>query len=131
MRINLYSLVLAPAVLAAAAFTAQPAQAATTYQVHVPFNFVASGKTLPAGDYVIRKGDRSYTVALENTNVGLSWMLGPGDPKPTDQRVILTFDKVGERHMLRTVQVGSMITPRLDKKFANSLAVEEQITGGE
>jgi len=131
MRINLHSLVLAPAILAATVFSAQPALAATTYQVHVPFEFVASGKTLPAGDYMVRQTDRSHTVALEGHSAALLWLLGPGEPNPKDNRVILTFDRIGENHRLRTVQVGPMITNRLDKKYANSLAAEEQIKSGE
>lgn len=131
MRFNLHSLVLAPAVLAAAAFTVQPALAAPTYQVHVPFDFVASGKTLPAGDYMVRQGQNLHTVALQGKASTMSWFVGPGSPNPVDQRVVLTFDKIGQNHMLRTVQLGPMVTNRLDKKYANSLATEEQIMAGE
>ena len=131
MRFNLHSLVLAPAVLAAAAFTAQPALAAPTYQVHVPFDFVASGKTLPAGDYMLRPGELAHTVQLQGESRSLSWIMGPGTPNPNDRKVILTFDKIGENHMLRTLQVGPRITNRIDKKYANSLAAEVQIKAGE
>lgn len=131
MRFNLHTLVLALAVLAAAAFTVQPALAATMYRVHVPFQFVASGKTLPAGDYMIRPGVLPNTVRLEGQSAAMSWIMGPGSPNPNDRSVILTFDRIGDHHMLRTVQVGPMITNRLDKKYANSLAAEEQIEAGE
>lgn len=131
MRINVPRIMLAPAVLAAAFFTAQPVLAAPTYRVHVPFDFVVSGKTLPAGDYMVRPDNLSQNVALEGKSVAMTWILGPGDPKPSDRRVILTFDKIGDDHMLRTVQVGPMITSRIDKKYAKSLAAEEQIKAGE
>jgi len=131
VRINLYSVVLAPALLAAAALTAKPALAAATYRVQVPFQFVADGKTLPAGEYFVREGDRSYAVMLEGKSIRMSWLLSPATPNPNDRNVILTFDKVGENHMLRTVQMGPMITNRIDKKYANSLAAEVQIKAGE
>lgn len=131
MRFYFGSLVLAPAVLAAATFTALPALAATTYQAHIPFDFVVSGKTFPAGDYMVREGEHVHTVALQGSSLALSWILGPGDPNPGDGRVVLTFDRIGQNHMLRSVQVGPMITNRLDRKYAHSLAVEEQITSGQ
>jgi hypothetical protein len=131
MRINLPSLFLAPAILAAAAFTAQPALAASTYKVHVPFDFVASGKSFPAGDYMLRENEHSFAVALEGKKGTLLWLLGPGTANPNGHQVVLTFDRIGENHMLRTVQVGTMVTNRLDKKYANSLAIEERINAGE
>jgi hypothetical protein len=131
MRINLYSVVLAPALLAAAAFTAKPVLAAATYRVQVPFQFVANGKTLPAGEYFVREGDRPDAVMLEGKSIAMTWLISPGTPNPNDTHVILTFDNIGEDHMLRTVQVGPMITGRIDKKYANSLAAEVKIRAGE
>lgn len=129
MRISFQSLVLASAVLAAAAFTAQPVMAAGTATAHIPFDFVASGKSMPAGDYAVREGSYGHTVKLENSATGLVWTIGPGTPNPSDRRVILTFDRVGQQHVLRTVQYGPMITSRLDKKYKASEA--EQITAGQ
>ena len=131
MRINLHSLVLAPAVLAAAAFIALPASAASIYRVHVPFDFVASGTTLPAGDYVVRPNPLGSNVQLLGKSSAMFLLLGPGTSDPRDARTILTFDKIGQNHLLRTVQAGGMITNRLDQKYGKSLAAEEQITGGE
>jgi hypothetical protein len=130
MRINLYSVVLAPALLVATAFTAMPALAASTYRVQVPFEFVANGKTLPAGEYFVHQGDRSYAVSLEGKSHSMTWILTPGT-NPNDRNVVLTFDTIGENHMLRSVQVGPMVTNRIDKKYANSLAAEVQIKAGE
>ena len=131
MRINLPSLFLAPAVLAAAAFTSQPAFAAGAATAHIPFDFVASGKALPAGDYMVHPGSISNTVALENPNLAMVWILGPGSPNPSDHRIVLTFDRVGQKHVLRTVQYGPMITNRLDKKYLKQVTESEQIEAGE
>lgn len=131
MRINFHSLVLAPAVLAAAFFAAQPVHAASVYRVHVPFDFVASGKNMPAGDYTIRQGAETHAVQFEGKNSSMLWIVGPGTANPGERRVILTFDKIGNSHMLRTLQVGPVITVRLDKKYANALVEEERIQAGE
>lgn len=131
MRIKFLSLVLAPAALAAAILTVQPALADSTYTVHVPFNFVVAGKTLPAGDYTVRRGDRAESVTLAGHNNAMIWGAGPGSPNPSDHRVVLTFDRIGASHMLRTVQFGSVITSRIDSRYAHSLAAEEQIAAGE
>jgi len=131
MRINLYSMFLAPAVLAAAAFTAQPAMAATSYKIEVPFDFVVAGKTMPAGEYRLRQETGLATVAFEGSSTFYRWIAGPGVDNPADQRAILTFDNIGASHVLRTVQAGNRITGRLDTKYAHSRAAEEQIAGGE
>ena len=131
MRINLYSMFLAPAVLAAAVFTAQPALAATPSKVQVPFDFLVDGKTLPAGEYQVRHDDRLNTVALEGGSAAFGWITGPGVDKPAAGRVILTFDNFGNTHVLRSVQAGSRITAPLDTKYSHSRDAEIQLTGGE
>jgi hypothetical protein len=130
MRINLPTMILAPAVLAAVAFTALPVLANSNSTVRIPFDFMVGNKTLPAGDYLVRQGDHTNFVALQGKNGTMEWLVGPGKPNPGDERVVLTFDTIGQEHMLRTVQYGPMVTKRLDGKYANSLAAEERITGG-
>jgi hypothetical protein len=40
-------------------------------------------------------------------------MLRPGDPAPTDERVILRFSQTGETHALQSVQYRSGITSKI------------------
>jgi hypothetical protein len=122
MRSILHKLILAPAVMAAAALATNTAQAEKP--INVPFNFTAAGESLPAGLYVVAKDNSSNLVTLRSTETAQSftWIVGPGDPNPTDNQVVLRFDAAGQTHALRSIQYGSAITGRLDKK---SIGAEE------
>jgi len=97
----------------AAAMTA--AAAAT---VKVPFEFKAAGKVFPAGTYNIEKDSTLNSVTLYNkeTAEGITMLVGPGAPDPNDSAISLKFDQDGESRILRTVQYGSQITSRLDRR---------------
>lgn len=115
MRSILPKFLFAPALVAAAALATGSAMAEST--VHVPFNFTVAGKTWPAGIYNVTQGPAANSVRLQSADSlrNYIWLAGPGDVNPADQRVILTFDTLGDGHELRTVQFGNRITTRLDK----------------
>lgn len=130
MRIHLRNIILAPAVLAVATLAATSAHAEATLKV--PFSFKAVGKDCPAGDYVVSKDIKSNMVTLRSKESARSFtfLTGPGDPSPTATGVTLRFDETGSGHELRSVQYGSTITPRLDKKTKPSEHVRvDTITG--
>jgi len=112
MQITLRSLVLAPVVLVAVAFTANSAMAAS---VNVPFNFSVNGKMCPAGQYTVQADRWGDSVRLSSTSRNFTMLIHPGNPAPTDTRVVLEFDQVGTRHLLRTIQYRDQITSRIDK----------------
>ena len=116
MRSPLRKYFLAPALLAAAAVATSTAMAENS--VSVPFNFTVAGKTCPAGKYEVLQGPVANTVRLasEDSSRSFVWSITPGDPSPTDQRVVLTFDEGSDAHALRTVQFGNRITARLDRQ---------------
>jgi hypothetical protein len=115
MRSPFRKLFLAPAILAAAAMATSTAMAATS--LNVPFSFTAGGKVCPAGVYTVDKGPAANTVRLvsEDSSRNFVWIVGPGSPQPTDQRIVLTFDNADGAHTLKSVQLRNMITSRLDK----------------
>jgi len=114
MRSILPKLFLASAVAATAALATPYALAAT--QVDVPFSFTANGQFCPAGHYNVAHNPTSNIVTLaSNDGQNFSWIMAPGDPAPTDSRVILSFDKAGDNYTLRTVQYGHLITSQLDR----------------
>lgn len=121
MRISILSLLAAPAVLATATLMATPAMAAT--RVSVPFNFTAAGHQYPAGIYVVERSRIGTSVMVQGPAESISWVLGPGSFIPTDNRVVLKFDTVGQTHVLRSVQYGSAVTPMLDKNMAQAAPV--------
>jgi hypothetical protein len=116
MQLNLRSLFLAPAFLAAAAITPQLASAAV---LHVPFAFTVSGHTLPAGEYTVNSDMQHGFVTLTNTDgtKTFNWMLAPGDPDPGSSKVAMRFDVTDSGYVLQSVQYGGMITSKLDKKL--------------
>jgi hypothetical protein len=115
MRSPLRKLFLAPVILAAAAVASSTAMAET--QLNVPFSFTAAGKVCPAGIYHVDKGPALNTVRLVSDDASRSfvWVISPGAPSPTDQRIVLTFDNFGGAHLLHSVQYRDKITSRLDK----------------
>ncbi len=116
MRSILPKLFLASAVAATAALATSTALAATL--VNVPFSFTANGKTCPPGLYTVDHQSTTNIVSLatEDGQRNFSWVVAPGEPAPTDTRVILSFDTDGQSHALRSVQFGHLITSRLDRK---------------
>ena len=105
------------AVLATASLCATAAFAADRAVVNIPFNFQSQGHTFPAGDYVATLDTNHNLLALKNSadaGVAANWAVGPADYNPTDEKLTLKFDDLGNSHALRTVQLGPRITSRLD-----------------
>lgn len=120
MQSRIFFQMLAPVLLAAAAFTSNPARAQN--KLNVPFSFTAAGKIFPPGNYTVRTQlDGNFVLLASKTPPrSYTWVLLPGDPDPTDRRVILKFDESGGSYTLRSIQYGSMVTSRLDGKSAGS-----------
>ena len=105
------------AVLATASLCATAAFAADRAVVNIPFNFQSHGHTFPAGDYVATLDTNHNVLVLRNSadaGVAANWAVGPADYNPSDEKLTLKFDDLGNSHTLRTVQLGPRITPRLD-----------------
>jgi hypothetical protein len=124
--LGLGKLILAPAVLAAVALACNTASAST---VNVPFSFAAAGHVWPAGAYSVDKEISGGMVTVKSLATGLSFssLLGPGDAAPTDTKLTLKFDTIGNSHALRTIQYGWQITSQLDRKQERS---ERLMAGG-
>jgi hypothetical protein len=115
MRSILRTLVLAPAMIAAAALATNYAMAEST--VNVPFSFTVAGKYCPAGQYLVQRDPIHNFVTLRGKSapVGFNWILGPGDGAPGSSTLTLSFDQQDRGYALESVQFGSMTTRRLDK----------------
>jgi hypothetical protein len=116
MRSILHNLILVPAVVAAAALAITSANAETTLKI--PFGFTVAGKYCPAGRYAVEQDTTGNFVRLigKDSSKSFNWLVGPGSPDPTANKVVLKFDESGQTHALRSIQFGSMITSRLDTK---------------
>jgi hypothetical protein len=116
MRSIFGKLLLAPVVMAAAALATGTAMAETT--VKVPFSFSAAGKVWPAGVYSIQKDNIGGTITVNSkvTSESFKFLVGPGEPSPSDSKIVLRFDEVNGAHALRTVQYGPQISGLLDRQ---------------
>jgi hypothetical protein len=106
-------------VLSSAVLCATAAFAAEQRRLEVPFNFVAKNHAYQAGPYTVTVDwARSLLTLREVTKTSqpMMWIILPGDYRPGDAKISLTFDVIGPDHVLRTIQYGTFITPNLDAK---------------
>jgi hypothetical protein len=123
MRINQLSQILAPAVLALAAFATHPVMAQS--RLNVPFNFIAAGKSFPAGTYTVTPDKSTGAVMLHGDNGSLTELANSSGDAKDNQVISLKFDHVGRNYYLRTVQVGQLTTHRLDTKVREMIPEPE------
>ncbi|MHB1794981.1 MAG: hypothetical protein ACYCPO_08435 [Acidobacteriaceae bacterium] len=120
MRSKIHTVLASAALMAAAVLATNSAMADTT--LRIPFTFTVAGKICPAGRYSVKENAIGSYVTLTNEDSSrvFTWTLGPGNPNPTDNNVVLKFDVSGQTHLLRSVQIGPRTTSVLDKNASNS-----------
>ena len=125
MKFTLKSLViLSVALCATAAFAANLAR------VDVPFGFTAQGQSYPAGRYEVTTDTNQNFITLANAadaSKHLTWQVGPADASMTP--TVVTFDQAGNGYSLKTIQLGSKITPNLDTKSKTGISATTSIGG--
>jgi hypothetical protein len=117
-------------VLASSAFCATAAFAANQARVNVPFAFTAKGQTYPAGTYRVALNEQESMVTMENQmhpGKQISWVAGPADSRKAP--AVVVFDEAGSDYALKTIQVGSRITPNLDKTSKHGVSATTSIAG--
>ncbi len=121
---------LASIVMATVAVAATTANAEAA--IKVPFKFTVAGKTCPAGIYIVDRDTNSHLIKMHSRDGSetFHWLVGPGNPNPTDNRIILHFDDSGQNHSLQSVQYGSMITSRFQEKATTTNGASRS-TGGQ
>jgi hypothetical protein len=75
--------------------------------VTLPFEFVVSGKTLPAGTYTVSRfsDDKNDGVILSNRESGKSVFVHPIETEDTSaNKPQVSFERVGELHFLTRIQ---------------------------
>jgi hypothetical protein len=128
MRIIMRSVVIATISLCATG-----AFAANNAVVDIPFSFVSHGHVFPAGHYVATLDATKNVLGLSNianANVSAHWIASPAECNAGEQELILKFDGLGDSQTLRTVQLGSRITPRLDApRHHNASSIAAEVGG--
>jgi hypothetical protein len=114
MRFTAFKSILAAVVITTASLSGHIAKAETALKV--PFSFIVSGQTMPAGVYTVQEDTFHNRVTIRNREAtkSFSYALLPGDPAPNEVHVTLRFEASGDTHILRGIQFGSKATARLD-----------------
>ena len=96
---------------------------ASAQSFHVPFQFEAAGKTLPAGDYEISRDLRGDFVNLISRDHASSYtfVLHPGEEG--HHGVSLLFDRNGSAYELNSIAVDGKATGKLDHRTASEREV--------
>ena len=74
-------------------------------QAQVPFDFVVNGKTIPAGNCVVRKLDNRATVLSIGNDDRHELVFPIGDETPkTGNKTVLVFHRYGDRYFLAAIR---------------------------
>jgi len=113
-----YAPIMRSFVLAAVSASATTAFAFDMVTVNVPFNFETHGKTMPAGTYKVQSANNHYALTLSShtdTKVSFTWIASPAEFGPNMSTLSLRFDIGADgTHALRSIRLGTLITPVLD-----------------
>jgi hypothetical protein len=105
------------------------AQADGNVVTKIPYEFVAGGKTLPAGTYVITRTspERERTLEVHNQeNPHASALLQPISSDGVVDRARLSFTFVGDRYYLIRVATSAGVYSLRKPKAANTVSKEKQ-----
>src|SRR5271165_4261712 len=118
MRVTLCKLLLIPAIAVAAV----AAPSAKAENVTVPFGFTADGHSFPAGVYSVKQSTNENMVTLHYLNglASLTWLIAPGEPAPTDGRIVLRFIQADGKHVLDSIQYHALVTRHSSKHDAKA-----------
>ena len=100
--------------------------------VNVPYEFVAGGKTLPAGTYRVKRANDHDTRVLAITSFEnrQGVLLLSSDISPTrEDKPALSFDVIGNQHFLSRIETGEHIfTIPVSAKANQLVAMKNQTT---
>jgi hypothetical protein len=124
MKTSYFTVVLTMTCLLGLAISAH-AQDASGVVVKVPFEFVAGGKTLPAGTYSVGRLSPGIHAALiiDSKDNGAFALVLPAVPDGDSAgHTALSFERVGDKYLLSKVEtpgdVYTILTPRAMTKLA-------------
>jgi len=99
----------------------------------IPFEFVAAGKTLPAGTYTVSRVSSGSELLISSRDSGVFVIPVVRDSTPVDNPLV-TFDKVSDTYLLREVNtpLGTFIidTHREESKLAQAKQHDSMTSSG-
>lgn len=136
MKKQVITMIAVVAFFATLAVTSVQAQNAGTISVSIPFDFAIAGKTLPAGDYNVRRsieGDRELTT-IRNVDKSGALYLPQTHPVQTNEvpsESRLVFNKYGSQYFLSQVWLsGRTVGYELPKTARERLLQREMASAG-
>ena len=114
----------------AALGTATRAQQADQLRVKLPYDFVAAGKTLPAGTYkVLRLSDHNKAIAMTSCQNGDSVLLLSTEVTPArEDNPTLTLEHTGNQYFLSQIETTQHVFKISVPKGASKFSVKIQAT---
>lgn len=105
------------------------AQNAANVTVTVPFDFVVAGKTLPAGDYLLRmEGSRStMKIQKRDSSTAAFVMVSPLDRRDIQNQSKLVFNRYGSQHFLAQVWIAGRSKGEELRKSTEERAIRSEL----
>ncbi len=113
--------------LAGAAFGAMEAKAV----ISIPFEFVAGGKRLPAGEYRFTEDSNTGVISLQGRTPGSATMLitSPGGSMSSDGSATASFSRMGGENHLTGFLVEGQPVRVIKAKAAHEAAAGAMVAG--
>ena len=108
------------------------AETLNSLQVHIPFDFIAAGRKLPAGDYRISEADGNMVLRISGFGRGNNVMLAvrPGSPHGSTGSSA-RFEKVGsDRYLSELRMADDRVLEVRRRPLEVSSGVSNAMTGG-
>jgi hypothetical protein len=97
--------------------------AANLWRVNIPFDFLSNGQYFPSGTYDVTINLDYNVILMTNTanmSVKLTSTVIPAGV--AEMPVVIRFDKVGDGHVLKNIQIEQWATPNLDLCIKHSVS---------
>jgi hypothetical protein len=105
------------------------AQAAGSMRIHVPFDFVAGSKRLPAGDYTVRRvrSDAESALIIRSDDGRDAAVVMTNAGGEDTSRAAMSFRQYGERYFLAEISIPGTSTVRELPKTGNEKRAEGEL----
>jgi hypothetical protein len=115
--------------ITAIAVASARAQNAGTLMVTVPFEFSVSGKTLPAGNYLVRKEDSRTSLRIQNRDGSSTAfvLVSPINGRDIQNESKLVFNRYGNQYFLAQVWVAGSSRGEEPRKSAAERSIRREL----
>jgi hypothetical protein len=106
------------------------AQAGSNFTVNVPFDFIASGKTFPAGEYVMGRstqGSEGLMIRARSGNGGAYLLTKTIQTEDNQQQTRVVFNRYNNTYFLSQIWVSGKRTGRELFKTRTERGLEQQL----